>query len=55
MTKAQYQVRHATQLSQLEAYLNVQGRDGWRLAGFLATSDLGSTERYIVVMEREVK
>lgn len=49
----QYQVRFATQLPQLEAYLNQSAAQGWRLATLVTTHDLGTTEHFVAVMERE--
>lgn len=48
-----YQVRYATSLTQLEAHLNQNARQGWRLSTALLTTDLGTTEHYIAIMERD--
>lgn len=36
----------------LERYLNAMGAEGWALASVIPTSDLGTTDGYVVVMER---
>lgn len=39
--------------SQLEPFLNRMGEQGWRLAALTATIDLGTTDGYTVVLEKE--
>lgn len=49
----QYKVVRAASTAEIEPYLNQVGAQGWRLREIFTTVDLGTTEHFYIVTERE--